>query len=78
MSSNCNRRLKSLLAVAMVGEGVVVALIPRRYARLWLVGPPPLRRLDAWLIDHPNTSRLLGGVEAGLGLLLAMRQRPAE
>ncbi len=72
------KRFKSLLAIAMVGEGIVAALIPRRYALLWLVGPRFVKRLDAWFVAHPEATRVLGLAEAGLGLSLALRQNPNE
>lgn len=72
------KRLKSLLAIAMVGEGVVVALIPRRYALLWLVGPRFVRQIDAWFLAHLEATRLLGITGTGLGISLALRQNPNE
>lgn len=72
------KRFKSLLAVVMVGEGIVAAMIPRRYTLLWLVGPRSVRQFEAWFVAHPEATRLLGLIEAGLGLTLALRQNPNE
>ncbi|MGB3635628.1 MAG: hypothetical protein WA982_16415 [Rubrobacteraceae bacterium] len=72
------KRLKSLLAIAMIGEGVVAALIPQRYALLWLAGPRFVKQFDAWFVTHPGITRLLGVFEAGLGLSLAFRQNPKD
>ena len=36
-------RMKELLALMMIGEGVVGALNPKGHLGLWKIGPRPLR-----------------------------------
>lgn len=67
-------RLKELLALAMIGEGVVAMLYPRQHALLWRVGPRPLRGLVGWFADRPRLTRAMATAEVGAGLWLATSQ----
>ncbi len=68
------KRLAEVLAMAMIGDGVLALLFPRKHVALWRGGPRWYdRTLDAFL-DHPDATRALGGLEAGLGVWLAYRQ----
>jgi hypothetical protein len=68
------RRLKELLAMMMIGEGVIAAIAPRRHTLLWNTGPRPLRRLVVYFARRPQITRILGAAEVGLGYWLARRQ----
>ncbi|HKX32741.1 MAG TPA: hypothetical protein VJ302_33955 [Blastocatellia bacterium] len=74
MANKRNRRLKELMAIWMIGEGIVGALRPRRYMRLWRFGPEPYRNLIDTLAEHQGTTRILCAAEAGVGLWWALRQ----
>lgn len=78
MSSTWSKRLKSLIGLTLIREGMVATLAPRRYFLLWLSGPRFLRQLDAWFAAHPKSTRLICIAEIGLGLALALRQNPNE
>ena len=67
------RRLTELLAIAMIGEGVLGLLSPRSHLLLWRVGPHGLRRLVDRLAEDPAAARALFAAEAGLGYWLACR-----
>ena len=68
------RRSVEVLAIFMVGDGLITLLQPQRQARLWLAGPPGWRDLFAWLERRPALTAGLGAVEAALGLWIASRQ----
>jgi hypothetical protein len=68
--------LKELLALLLIGEGVVGTLYPERYTLLWATGPRPWREFIDWWAKRPGRLRLLCAAEAGVGLWLATRQFP--
>lgn len=68
------RRLKEILGIAMIGEGVVVLLRPRRYSRFWDCGPQWLRAMARGFAQHPETTRAVGFIELMAGIFLALRQ----
>ena len=74
MANRRNQRIKELVAIWMIGEGIIGALRPRRYMRLWRFGPRSYRELIDLLMDHPNATRALCAAEAGIGLWWALRQ----
>jgi hypothetical protein len=74
MSDKGNKRIKGLLALWMVGEGIIGALRPKRYLQLWRFGPKGYREFIDALTDHPNSMRLLCAAEAGVGIWWALRQ----
>ena len=68
------KQLKELLAIGMIGEGIVGFIKPRRYTLLWKFGPKPYQEFIEKAAEHKGLTRLLCGVEAGLGVWLALRQ----
>jgi hypothetical protein len=70
------RRVLELVGLAMIGDGLMGALHPRRYAAFWHFGPRAWRAMDEALIARPDLVRVLGLTEAGLGFWLASRQLP--
>jgi hypothetical protein len=67
-------RSLEVLALAMIGEGVVGLLRPRRYSLFWKVGPHWLRETAEILAEHREAIRLLCAGEIALGLWLALRE----
>lgn len=63
-----------ILALAMVGEGVIGLLRPRRYSLFWKLGPGWLRHTTETLAEHREATRLLCAGEIALGLWLAMHE----
>ena len=47
-------RVKELLAIAMVGEGVLALMYPRRHALLWKVGPRSWREMAEEFARRPG------------------------
>lgn len=72
----CAAYLKELLAIMLIGEGVVGTLYPERYTRMWATGPGPWRDFIGWWAEQPDLVRLLCAAEVGTGLWLATRQFP--
>lgn len=68
--------IKELVAMLMIGDGVIALAQPRRHALLWRFGPASYRDAMEAFVRRPGLTRLLGGVQAGLGLWLASRQQP--
>lgn len=68
-------RLMEILAILLVGDGVVAFLEPQRHTQLWLRGPGLWQEIMAPFVQNPPLTRWTGAVEAALGLWLASRQR---
>ena len=68
------RRIIEILGIAMIGEGLMVTLRPRRYMGLWNFGPKWVRAMVASLARHPETTRTVGMLELFAGAYLALRQ----
>jgi len=66
-------RLMEMLAIGMIGEGIIGAIRPRGYLRLWRFGPKAYRNFIDALVDHPKATRAMCAAEAGLGVWLALR-----
>jgi hypothetical protein len=73
-TTTITNRCIEVLALAMIGEGVVGLLRPRRYSLFWKVGPHWLRRTTETLAAHREATRLLCVGEIALGLWLALRE----
>ena len=69
------RRIYELLAMLMIGDGLVAALEPRRHARLWLGGPSAWRRVMWSFVERPRLTRCVGVAQLGFGLWLARQQK---
>ncbi len=68
------RRLKETFAIATIGDGVIQLLAPREHSLLWEIGPEGTRKVARFFADNPNYMRLLGVVQIGFGVWLALRQ----
>ena len=68
------RRLKEIAAMAIIGEGIIGALFPRRHLHLWKCGPKKYRKFIDATARRPNLGRIAAGAGAGLGVLWALRQ----
>jgi hypothetical protein len=67
------RRIAELVAMLMIGEGVLTIIAPRRHSLLWEFGPEGYNRAIEAFAEHPILSRLVAAAETGLGLWLAFR-----
>ena len=68
------KRIKEVIGLALLGEGIIGMIAPKKYSLLWEVGPEPLREMMEKAAGNPELMRLIYAAEAGLGLWLAMRQ----
>jgi hypothetical protein len=67
------RRIAELVAIMMIGEGVLTLIAPRRHSLLWEFGPEGYRRAIEAFADHPTLTRLVAAAVAGLSIWLALR-----
>jgi hypothetical protein len=67
------RRIAEMVAMLMIGEGVLTIIAPRRHSLLWGYGPEGYKRTVEAFAEHPTLTRLVAAGEAGLGLWLAFR-----
>lgn len=68
------KRGLEILALAMIGEGIIGLIRPAQYARFWKTRPKPLREFTESLAENPNLTRLLCAGEIAVGLCLALRE----
>ncbi len=69
------KRIKNALAMLAIGDGVMQIVAPEGHERLWVVGPEWLRKAKGigWLADNPPYTRIVGAVQVGVGVCLALR-----
>ena len=65
-----------LLAMMMIGDGLIASLRPRSHLRLWRAGP--WRRIVLEMERRPALSAALGAAEAAVGLWLVFRLLDGE
>ena len=71
-------RLQEVLAMTLIGDGLLTAVDPERHLRLWKSGPEPFRRFVDVLLKHPRATRLIGMGAVAAGVLWAGRQRSSR
>lgn len=72
-------RVKEVVGMAMIGDGVVALIEPSRHARLWQSGPRAYSDALGYLARHPGLVRAMAVAEVALGLWLVKRQlRPVD
>ena len=59
---------KNMLAIGLIGDGIVALVWPQRQLRLWKAGPRPYQRLTQAVMDRPLLVRLTGATELVVGL----------
>ena len=67
-------RLKEDFATRTISDGSVEFIAPRAHSLLWEAGPEGARRVARFFADNPNYVRLLGLVQIGLAVRLALGQ----
>ena len=68
-------RLTELLAIALIGDGVIAVLEPRRHSLLWKSGPRMWEEFINPFVERPGMARLVGAAQIGLGIWLASKQK---
>ncbi|MUN64623.1 hypothetical protein GMA12_15985 [Kocuria sediminis] len=71
-------RIAESIALVTIGDGVIAALFPARHAARWMIGPAPVRRVVAMLVEHPGLMRAAGvaQVVAGIAWVAALPPKP--
>ena len=72
------RRILAIVAMLMIGDGVLALLFPRRHLLAWKLGPPAFQEAMEEFAERPGLTRVIGGAEALLGLWLAFGQESQE
>ena len=68
------RRMKEVLAMMMIGDGIVALLYPTEHALLWKGGPTLWRDAMEACARRPRLMRSLAALELAAGVWLAGRQ----
>jgi hypothetical protein len=68
------RRLRELLAIGLIGDGIFALIATRGQSRRWQLGPLPWQRLMTFFVERPNLTRALGVGEIAFGLWLGLRR----
>lgn len=69
-----DRHLKEVLAIMLVGDGMIGLVAPRRHSLLWKFGPESHKRIMTDFAKRPALVRLLSAASVGVGLWLALSQ----
>jgi hypothetical protein len=67
-------RTLEVLALTMIGDGVLALLQPERHMLLWRRGPRPWREVSQYFLERPMLTRVVGVASVAAGLWLANRQ----
>jgi len=68
--------VQEILAMSLIGDGLLTALDTERHLRLWKAGPEPFTRLVDTLLRHPRLTRAIGAGAVLAGVWWASRQKP--
>jgi hypothetical protein len=70
------KRSMELLAMLMIGDGVLAAIGPRRHVTLWMSRGSTSRwnRRLSWFAEHRGATRAIGVTELVVGFALARWQ----
>ena len=69
------KRIKEVMALLLIGDGIISLLEPRRHTKLWVAGPKPHRLMMRQLGRKPVAAQAVGLALIGAGLWLASRQK---
>ena len=64
-------RIQDVFALFLIGDAVMSILRPKAHARLWTIGPEPLREGMESLESNPGLMLASGAIELAAGLWLA-------
>jgi hypothetical protein len=62
-------RWKHFTAMAIIGDGIMGLIHPRRDAKAWHYGPEPWKNLMQSLEDRPNLTRAISAAQVVGGIL---------
>jgi hypothetical protein len=66
-------RFKHFAAMALIGDGVMAIVHPRRDAKAWSTGPAAWRSLMRGLAARPGLTRLIGTAQIAGGVYWALK-----
>lgn len=66
------RRVRDILGLLMVGDGILMALVPERRMDRWKSGPGWWRSFVREFAERPILTRLLGALTAVVGVAIAV------
>jgi hypothetical protein len=74
--ASTTKRALEILAMMMIGDGMLAAIGPRRHVLLWRGRTRGSRwnRMLAYFVEHRRGTRAIGAIEIALGLALARWQ----
>ncbi|WP_019585458.1 hypothetical protein [Deinococcus apachensis] len=72
-SSLWTKRALEVLAVILIGDGLISVLRPVGHSLLWWMPLPGVRPLMEWCAERPNVTRTLGLSQVAVGLWLDAR-----
>ena len=70
------RKVLEIVAMMMIGDGVLSLLRPQSHVQLWRNGPQGYQNAMDEFLKRPGLTRTLGALEIGLALWLAFREEP--
>ncbi len=70
-----SKRVKNVLAMLAIGDGVMQIIAPQEHEHLWMVGPAWLSKAKGIgrLAENPRYTRLLGAAQVGGAVWFALR-----
>jgi hypothetical protein len=68
--------VQEILAMSLIGDGVLTAVDPERHLKLWRTGPEPFRQFVDTLLRHPRKTRAIGTAALIAGIWWASRLKP--
>jgi len=69
-------RILETVAMAIIGDGLLCLVSPRRHLSLWMSGPRWWQRTWKSFVRFPGLTRTLGMFGIGFGIWLAWKQEP--
>lgn len=68
------KRWRHFAVMALIGDGVMAMICPRRDAAAWEAGPQWWRSLMHSLHDHPTLTRAIGAAQVAGGIWWAVTE----
>lgn len=71
-------RWKHFTAMAIIGDGIMGLIHPKRDAKAWHYGPEPWKNLMQSLEDRPNLTRAISAAQVVGGILWVLHSSKQE
>jgi hypothetical protein len=73
-----SKRWRHFVAMALIGDGVMAVVHPKRDAEAWKVGPRPWRKLMQKFRECPALTRAVGAAQIAGGIWWALYQEKED